>query len=112
MFGLATASQIASASLPSFLPLLRYGVTNFGAISFTVWPHPLNRRAHSCAPEQASNPIKQGGSCPISSQSLLLDKVRCSTTAPFELTPCREKVFFAKSMPSVETKFMGLPLSD
>ena len=42
----------------------------------------------------------------------LLDTVRRSTTAPFELTPCTEKVFFAKSMPSVETKFMGLPLSE
>jgi hypothetical protein len=30
IFGRPTASQIASASLPSFLPLLRQGVTNFG----------------------------------------------------------------------------------
>jgi hypothetical protein len=47
MLGRATASQIASASLPSFLSLLRYGVTNFAAISFTVCPNWLKRRGHS-----------------------------------------------------------------
>ena len=47
MFGRATASQMASASLPSFLPLLRYGITNFAAINFTVCPDAANRRAHS-----------------------------------------------------------------
>lgn len=36
MLGRDTASHTASASLPSFLPLLRYGATNFGAMSFTV----------------------------------------------------------------------------
>ena len=36
MVGRATASQIASTSLPSFFPLLRYGITNFGAINFTL----------------------------------------------------------------------------
>ena len=35
MLGRLTTSQIASASLPSFLPFLRYGATNRGAISFT-----------------------------------------------------------------------------
>ena len=29
---------LASASLPSFLPLLRYGATNIGAIRRTEWP--------------------------------------------------------------------------
>ena len=51
-------------------------------------------------------------SCVTSSASLLLDAVLRNTTGPFELTPCHAKVFFAKSMPSVETKFMGLSLSE
>jgi hypothetical protein len=111
MFGRATASQIASASLPSFLPLLRYGVTNFAAISFTVCPNEAKRRAHSWAPEHASMPIRHGGNCATSSLSFARESVRRSTTSPFELTPCNEKLLFAKSIPSVETRFMGLPLS-
>ena len=112
MFGRLTASQIASASLPSFLPLLRYGVTNFGAINFTVWPAVANRRAHSWAPEQASMPIRHGGSRTTSSASLLRESVRRTVTTPSASTPCTEKVFFAKSIPSVETAVMGLPLSE
>ena len=34
MLGRATASQIASASAASFLLVLTYGLTNWGAISF------------------------------------------------------------------------------
>ncbi len=48
MEGRCTASQIAAASAASFLPrtpLMRYGVTNFGAISRTVWPAAENSRA-------------------------------------------------------------------
>jgi hypothetical protein len=36
-------------------------VTNFGAISRTVWPDAWNSRAQWWAPEQASKPITQGG---------------------------------------------------
>jgi hypothetical protein len=36
MFGRPTASQIASASRASFLFVFTYGLTNCGAISFTV----------------------------------------------------------------------------
>ena len=43
----------ASRFLPR-LPPIRYGVTNFGAISSTVWPCRRNSRAQWCAPEQAS----------------------------------------------------------
>ena len=57
-------------------------------------------------------PIRHGGSCATSSLSFARDSVRRSTTSPFELTPCSEKVLFAKSIPSVETRFMGLPLSE
>jgi len=48
MVGRWIASQIASASLPSFLPLLRYGATNRGATMRTVCPSAWKRRAHSC----------------------------------------------------------------
>jgi hypothetical protein len=43
--GRVTASQIASASLRSFLSLLRYGFTNCGLIIFTRWPNSAKRRA-------------------------------------------------------------------
>jgi len=58
-------------------------------------------------PEHASIPIMA-----TSSPSFALDRLRRSTTSPLELTPCNEKVLFAKSIPSVETRFMGLPLSE
>jgi hypothetical protein len=70
MFGRCTASQITAASAASFLPrlpLMRYGVTNLGAISLTVWPWAANCRAHWCAPVQASMPIVHAGSAATSS---------------------------------------------
>jgi len=57
-------------------------------------------------------PIRHGDSCATSSTNFARGTVRRSTTSPVLLTPCTENVFFAKSMPSVETKFMGLPLSE
>jgi|HubBroStandDraft_1064217.scaffolds.fasta_scaffold58541_2 hypothetical protein len=33
-------------------------------------------------------------------------------TSPFELTLCNENVLFAKSIPSVDTSFMGLSISE
>ena len=73
MCGRCTASQIAAASAASFfprLPVIRYGVTNFGAIK----PHRVAQRletarAQWCAPEQASMPIKHGGSAATSAFS-------------------------------------------
>jgi hypothetical protein len=60
--------------------------------------------------EHASMPIRHGLSWTTSSVSLFLETVR--RTAPWASTPCTEKVFFAKSIPTVETRFMGLPLSE
>jgi hypothetical protein len=57
-------------------------------------------------------PIRHGLSWTTSSVSLFLETVRRTTTAPWASTPCTEKVFFAKSIPTVETRFMGLPLSE
>ena len=45
MLGRPTASQIAAASLRSFLSFLRYAATNCGAISRGSWPSFLNSRA-------------------------------------------------------------------
>lgn len=42
ILGRVTASQMAAASAASFLPrwpLIRYGLTNLGAINLTVWPY-------------------------------------------------------------------------
>jgi hypothetical protein len=71
-----------------------------------------NRRAQSCAPEQAFRPIRHGGSRTTSSASLPRDMVLGTVTIPSASTPCTEKAFFAKSIPSVETAFMGLLLSE
>jgi len=56
-------------------------------------------------------PIRHGGRCATNSLSFARERPRRSTTAPFASTPCSEKVLFARSIPSVETGFMGLPLS-
>ena len=108
--GRLTASQIAAASLPSFLPLLRYGTTNLGAISFTVWPCCAKRRAHSCAPEHASIPMTLAGSCATNDASRALLTVLRNTTTPRASTPCSENTFFAKSIPTVVTLLTRLPL--
>jgi hypothetical protein len=55
-------------------------------------------------------PIRHAGSCATDSLSFARERPRRSTTAPFASTPCSEKVLFARSIPSVETGFMGLPL--
>src|SRR5450830_1982354 len=47
MLGRVTASQTAAAFAASFLlrlPLMRYGVTNLGAIMRSVWPNVANSR--------------------------------------------------------------------
>jgi hypothetical protein len=70
-----------------------------------------NRRAHSWAPEHASMPITHGDGWATSSVSFARDTVRRIMTAPRASTPWTENTFFAKSIPAVETKLMGLPLS-
>lgn len=69
----SSRSRMAAASAASFLPAspdMRYGVMNVGAICRTVWPLAWNSRAWWCAPEQASMPIRQGGSAATSSINL------------------------------------------
>src|SRR2546427_1029807 len=60
--GRVTASAMPSASRLSFLFDLTYGFTNWGAMSFTSWPCSRKRLAQSCAPPQASMPMRTGGS--------------------------------------------------
>jgi hypothetical protein len=70
MFGRPTASQIASASFASFLPRLRYGITNCAAISFTVCPSFVSSRLQWCELPHASIPIRHGGNCAKNSSTL------------------------------------------
>lgn len=67
MLGREAASQMAAASVASFLPLLpsmRYGVTKWAAIKRASKPRPCSRRAQWWAPEQASMATMQPlGSC-------------------------------------------------
>lgn len=44
MLGRVTASQIASASVASFLPRLRQALTPLGRTSRTSWPSAINSR--------------------------------------------------------------------
>ena len=62
MLGRDAASQIAAASVASFLPLLpsmRYGVTKFAAISRASSPSARSLRAQWCALEHASIATRQ-----------------------------------------------------
>ncbi len=58
--GQLTGSQIASASATSFLLLLTYGLTNWGAIRRTVCPTAWSLRAQWRALPQASMSIRHG----------------------------------------------------
>ena len=107
--GRLTASQIAWASLPSFLPFFGYGATKRGAINLTWCPNCCRRRAHSCAPEHASSPTMHGGCDITTSSRRARDTVLHSTTAPVASTPCTEKLFFARSIPRVVTLLMTSP---
>ena len=99
------ALQIAAASAASFLPrapVIRYGVTNLGAIRRTVWPEAWNSRAQWWAPEQAPMPITQGGSDAISPWSLSRGRAgRTNSALPASFTPWTAKTFLARSIPTV-----------
>src|SRR5712691_12365248 len=110
MLGRVTALQIASASLPSFLPLFLYGATSTGAISRTVCPSSWNRRAHSCAPEHASMPIRHGGKAATVCISCSRLTVFLRPTRPAPSTPCSANTRFAKSIPAVVIFSMTSPL--
>ena len=63
-------------------------MTNLGAIRRTVWLNFWNSRAHWWAPEQASTPMRQGGSEAMSSSSLARGTLgRTSTLLPVASTP-------------------------
>src|SRR5512145_2137938 len=79
-------------------------------MSRTRCPSRENRRAHSWAPEHASIPIRHGGHCAMSSSNFPRPMQRRSTTQPSASTPCTENTFFARSIPTVVTSLMGLPL--
>ena len=73
-------------------PHRRYGATNFGAISRTLWPKAANCRAQWCAPEHASMPIVHGGRVATNSSSFARGTAgRLSSGLPASLTPCTRK---------------------
>ena len=64
MFGLLTASQIASASATSFLLVFTYGFTNCGAISFVMpetskLPRPVMCTAAGFHPDQTRLQVRE-----------------------------------------------------
>jgi hypothetical protein len=58
MVGRLIASQIASASILSFLPRLTYGLMYCGGISITSCPKSRSTRAQWCEAPHASSPIR------------------------------------------------------
>lgn len=60
MLGRVTASQIASASIASFLPRSRQALTSFGGTSRTSWPSAITSRAQWYAGARASILIRRG----------------------------------------------------
>lgn len=108
MFGRPIASQMASASRPSFFWVLTYGFTYLACISLTVCPIFSNSRAQWCTPPHASIPMVQGESFEIVSRSRARVTVFWRTVRLRSSTPWRAKTDFAMSMPSVVT-FMVVP---
>jgi hypothetical protein len=74
----------------------------------TKWA--TSRRAHSCAPEQASMPITQGYNPATTPSSWSRRTVRFTTTCPDSLTLRSENTLFARSIPTAVTFCMSSPL--
>ena len=87
-------------------------MTNFGAISRTVWPNGANCRAQWCAPEQASMPITHGGSVATSSSSLARGTVgRRSSGLPALVDAVNGKNILGEIDTNGQNRH-GLPLPD
>jgi hypothetical protein len=83
MFGRATASQIAAASIASVLPRLTWALAYFGGISFTL----VISRTQKCALPHASMPTRHGGSLAKNANTCLRLSFRATTTLPSASTP-------------------------
>src|SRR5258708_275992 len=59
---------------------------------------------------EASMPLRHGGSCTMSCANFARDTLRRIKTTPSASTPWTENTFFAKSIPTIDTMLMGLPL--
>src|SRR5712691_2695436 len=100
---------MASASRLSFLLDLTYGFTNCGAMSFTSWPYARKRLAQSCAPPQASMPMRTGGSFAIKGVRSCRDKRLRNTIFPVLSIPMACNTRVAMSIPSTLIScFIGL----
>jgi hypothetical protein len=92
--GRATASQIASASAASCLFVCTYGLTNCGAISFTVCPSACSFLAQYWALAHASHPNQTRGEAGDERQCLLaLERPPKPNIALFVDTLCLHDVF-------------------
>ena len=101
MFGRATASQIASASLRSFLLVFTYGLTNCGAMSLHLvaqldeLARPVVRAAAGFHPDQAGRQV--GKELQHLAALQLLAQHRFAAL----ITPWTWNTLFARSIPTV-----------
>lgn len=101
--GRPTASQMPATSLGSLFWLCTDGVTNGGDIRFTVWPSGGNSRAQSCAPPEASIPMRQGGSWATNGSTFCRESRFVMTTLSWLSTPWTHTTFLAIAIPRVGT---------
>ena len=104
MVGRAAASQIAAASLASFLPVkprLRYGLTSCAEIMRASRPKPMSLRAQWWALELASMALRQpAGNCAHHARNFPRARARPVTRRPAALTASTWITRFAKSTPT------------
>src|SRR4051795_4740385 len=91
MVGRDAASQIASASLRSFLPRLTNGLTYCGGISRTVWPNLCRNRPQWWELPQASSTTSVGDSLAKNVSNRARDRFWRRIGRSCSSTPCRVK---------------------
>src|SRR6516162_1659627 len=89
MPGRNAPSQIASASMWSFLPRLTNGLAYCGGINRTRCPTPPRTRPQWCDPPHASSTTSVGGSLRKNVSTCSRRSSRRSTTSPRSSTPCK-----------------------
>ena len=87
MVGRVAASIIASASAMSFFWVFTYGLTNFGAISRTLWPKPVSVRAQWLAVAHASIATQHPECASMNARNCLRDCFFRKTTSPSAAAP-------------------------
>src|ERR1700688_1042107 len=93
------ASQIAAASLASFLFRFTSTVTYCGGTSRTSCPSACSSRAQWCDDPHASSPTTVGASAAKNSSTLLRRSLLRRTGSPAAFTPCSTKTLLDVSTP-------------